>query len=130
MLYNYPSSSRHYWLMMQKFFPLQFSQYISIQIFSKLCPNCQIHFGSLDTNELFEMKLINMALDSKPEVKKKLEMVSYSSRFAVGLFYNPGTKIGYTWGGKYIPEDSCIRFVAIENIKRNLSKFHRLCCVL
>lgn len=71
-----------------------------------------------------------LVLDSKPDVKKKLEMVSYSSRFAVGLFYNPGTKIGYTWGGKYIPEDSCIRFVAIENIKRNLSKFHRLCCIL
>lgn len=60
-------------------------------------------------------------IDSRPDVKKKLEMVSYSSRFAVGLFYNQGTKIGYTWGGKYIPEDSCIRFVAIENIKRNLN---------
>nr|XP_022319410.1 renalase-like [Crassostrea virginica] len=60
-------------------------------------------------------------INSKPEIKQKLEQVSYSARFAVGLFYNPNTKLSYTWGGKYIPEDPCIRFVAIENIKRGLN---------
>ncbi|XP_062606212.1 renalase-like, partial [Saccostrea cucullata] len=60
-------------------------------------------------------------LNSKPDVKQNLENVSYSSRFAVGLFYNPGTKISYTWGGKYITDSPCVRFVAIENKKRGLN---------
>ena len=60
--------------------------------------------------------------DSKPDIKKKLELVSYSSRFALGLFYEKGAKLNYSWCGKYISDNPCIRFVAIDNKKRGVGK--------
>ena len=51
-------------------------------------------------------------------VRKQLENVSYSSRFAVGLFYNPGTVLDYDWSAQYITDSPCIRFISIDNKKR------------
>lgn len=59
-------------------------------------------------------------IDSNSDVKQKLENVTYSSRFCLGLFYNPGTKLDYTWAGKYVYDNPCVRFVAIDNKKRGL----------
>lgn len=63
---------------------------------------------------------IQQLINSKSDVKKNLEDVSYSSRFALGLFYKPGTQLNYSWSGKYITDNPCIRFVAIDNKKRGL----------
>lgn len=63
---------------------------------------------------------ISVLIDSKPDVKKKLESVSYSSRFVLGLFYDQGTQLNYPWCGKYITDNPCIRFVAIDNKKRGI----------
>ncbi|KAK6487563.1 renalase-like isoform X1 [Huso huso] len=52
--------------------------------------------------------------------RQKLEAVSYSSRYALGLFYEAGTEIDGPWAAKYITNNPCIRFISIDNKKRSL----------
>ncbi|XP_030883214.1 renalase [Leptonychotes weddellii] len=52
--------------------------------------------------------------------RQQLESVSYSSRYALGLFYETGTKIDVPWAGQYITSNPCIRFISIDNRKRNI----------
>ncbi|XP_053779161.1 renalase isoform X2 [Desmodus rotundus] len=51
--------------------------------------------------------------------RQQLESVSYSSRYALGIFYEAGTKIDVPWAGQYITSNPCIRFISIDNKKRN-----------
>ncbi|XP_037012540.2 renalase isoform X1 [Artibeus jamaicensis] len=53
--------------------------------------------------------------------RQQLESVSYSSRYALGLFYEAGTKIDVPWAGQYITSNPCIRFISIDNKKRNIA---------
>ncbi|XP_051002303.1 renalase [Acomys russatus] len=57
--------------------------------------------------------------------RQQLASVSYSSRYALGLFYEAGMKIDVPWAGRYISGNPCIRFISIDNKKRNIesSKF-------
>ncbi|XP_074400626.1 renalase isoform X2 [Zonotrichia albicollis] len=52
--------------------------------------------------------------------KQQLESVSYSSRYALGLFYEAGTGIGVPWAARYIADNPCVRFISIDNKKRNI----------
>ncbi|XP_006880380.1 PREDICTED: renalase [Elephantulus edwardii] len=52
--------------------------------------------------------------------RQQLESVSYSSRYALGLFYEAGSKIDVPWAGQYITGNPCIRFISIDNKKRNI----------
>ncbi|PNJ72082.1 RNLS isoform 5 [Pongo abelii] len=52
--------------------------------------------------------------------RQQLEAVSYSSRYALGLFYEAGTNIDVPWAGQYITSNPCIRFISIDNKKRNI----------
>ncbi|XP_078422081.1 renalase isoform X1 [Cetorhinus maximus] len=52
--------------------------------------------------------------------RQQLEAASYSSRFALALFYEAGTQIGVPWAMKYIADNPCIRFISIDNKKRSL----------
>ncbi|XP_006147662.1 renalase isoform X4 [Tupaia chinensis] len=52
--------------------------------------------------------------------RQQLESVSYSSRYALGLFYEAGTKIDVPWAGQYITTNPCVRFISIDNKKRNI----------
>ncbi|XP_067285989.1 renalase isoform X1 [Pseudorasbora parva] len=52
--------------------------------------------------------------------RKKLEAVSYSSRYALGLFYKADARIDVPWAAKYVSNNPCIRFIAIDDKKRNL----------
>ncbi|XP_076460055.1 renalase-like [Babylonia areolata] len=63
---------------------------------------------------------VQKRLADQPEVREKLCGVSYSSRYALGLFYPPGTELPYTWCAKYFDNDPCIRFVAVDNKKRGI----------
>ncbi|KAM8924097.1 renalase isoform 2-T2 [Pelodytes ibericus] len=56
----------------------------------------------------------------KENQRQKLETVSYSSRYALGLFYEAGTQIDVPWAAKYITDNPCIRFISIDNKKRNV----------
>lgn len=59
-----------------------------------------------------------VSLIDKTGVRQALQSVSYSSRFAVGLFYKPGTILDIPWSAKYITDNPCIRFVSVDNKKR------------
>ncbi|XP_062859258.1 renalase isoform X2 [Trichomycterus rosablanca] len=52
--------------------------------------------------------------------RQKLEAVSYSSRYALGLFYKASVHIGVPWVAKYVTNNPCIRYIAIDDKKRNL----------
>ncbi|XP_062331169.1 renalase isoform X1 [Osmerus eperlanus] len=48
-----------------------------------------------------------------------LEGVSYSSRYALGLFYAPQAHIHVPWAARYVSNSPCIRFIAIDDKKRS-----------
>ncbi|XP_054839201.1 renalase isoform X1 [Eublepharis macularius] len=52
--------------------------------------------------------------------RQQLESVSYSSRYALGLFYEAGIQIDVPWAAQYISSNPCIRFISIDNKKRNI----------
>ncbi|KAF7705212.1 renalase isoform X1 [Silurus meridionalis] len=52
--------------------------------------------------------------------RQKLEDVSYSSRYALGLFYKAGVQISVPWVAKYVSNNPCIRYIATDDKKRNL----------
>ncbi|KAK2176804.1 hypothetical protein NP493_639g02002 [Ridgeia piscesae] len=54
-------------------------------------------------------------------LREKLNNVTYSSRYAMGLFYEAGTEMDVPWTAKYILDDPCVRFVAIDSKKRGLA---------
>ncbi|XP_063291350.1 renalase isoform X2 [Pelobates fuscus] len=56
----------------------------------------------------------------KEKQRQQLETVIYSSRYALGLFYEAGTQIDVPWAAKYITDNPCIRFISIDNKKRNV----------
>ncbi|KAM6130137.1 renalase [Phoenicopterus ruber ruber] len=61
--------------------------------------------------------IVNIINESQ---KQQLESASYSSRYALGLFYEAGTRIDVPWAAKYITDNPCIRFISIDNKKRNI----------
>ncbi|XP_074400629.1 renalase isoform X5 [Zonotrichia albicollis] len=61
--------------------------------------------------------IVNIINESQ---KQQLESVSYSSRYALGLFYEAGTGIGVPWAARYIADNPCVRFISIDNKKRNI----------
>ncbi|XP_065264012.1 renalase isoform X1 [Emys orbicularis] len=61
--------------------------------------------------------IVNIIKESQ---KQQLESVSYSSRYALGLFYEAGTWIDVPWAAQYITNNPCIRFISIDNKKRNI----------
>jgi len=52
------------------------------------------------------------------EYKEVLESVQYSSRYALGLFYESHTVIPFPWVTKYVTENPCVRFVSVDSKKR------------
>ncbi|XP_025936866.1 renalase [Apteryx rowi] len=61
--------------------------------------------------------IVNIINESQ---KHQLESVSYSSRYALGLFYEASTQIDVPWAAQYITDNPCIRFISIDNKKRNI----------
>ena len=57
-----------------------------------------------------------------PDIKTKLEGVQYSSRYALGLFYNDSTSLPrYNWSAKYF-DNQTIRFACWDSDKRAVSQ--------
>lgn len=52
--------------------------------------------------------------------RQQLTSVNYSSRYALGLFYEPGMKIDVPWSCRYISSNHCICFISVDNRKRNI----------
>lgn len=58
--------------------------------------------------------------------KESLEAVRYSSRYALGLFYAPGTDVPLPWTAKYVTGNPCIRFVSVDSKKRGQGRLNIL----
>jgi len=63
-------------------------------------------------------------------MKKKLEAVRYSSRYALGLFYDEGASLNLPFNASYLYEDPVFRFIAVDNVKRNRRNLHMLLSIL
>ncbi|CAB1338081.1 unnamed protein product, partial [Coregonus sp. 'balchen'] len=54
--------------------------------------------------------------------RQQLEAVSYSSRYTLGLFYKAQAHIDVPWAAKYVSNNPCICFIAIDDKKCNLGQ--------
>ncbi|XP_013784782.1 renalase-like isoform X1 [Limulus polyphemus] len=71
--------------------------------------------------QLFQLKgAVPELLAQSPEITEKLKNIFFSSRYALGLFYDdcPGFLNDLPWAAKYFPDDPMIRFIAVDNFKR------------
>lgn len=50
--------------------------------------------------------------------RSSLENVQYSSRFALALYFDRGTKINVPWTCKYVVDNPCVRFISVDSRKR------------
>ncbi|KAL5011244.1 hypothetical protein ScPMuIL_011673 [Solemya velum] len=66
-------------------------------------------------------------ISSNCGVREKLGKVSYSSRYALCMFFTQGTKLDVPWVAKYVTGNKCIRFLSIDNKKRG-SVYSQQCC--
>ena len=62
---------------------------------------------------------ISQIISGAGDIKTKLEGVSYSTRFVLGQFYSGRVDVGAPWSCKYITDHPIIRFIALDNTKRN-----------
>ncbi|XP_058477725.1 renalase [Solea solea] len=51
--------------------------------------------------------------------RELLQDVVYSSRFALALFFSPDVVFSFSWAARYVSDNDCIRYVAVETRKRN-----------
>lgn len=58
-------------------------------------------------------------IEKNQDIKQKLEMVCYSARFALGLYYDHGTELNLPFSASYLDDSTVIRFIAVDNLKRN-----------
>ncbi|XP_014668573.1 PREDICTED: renalase-like isoform X2 [Priapulus caudatus] len=49
---------------------------------------------------------------------RQLRAVQYSSRYALALFYDAKVTLDIPWAAKYFYDTPCIRFVSVDNVKR------------
>lgn len=56
------------------------------------------------------------------EELENLKSVTYSSRFALGLFYDKPINYfdGVSWVAKYVPNDDILCFCSLDNKKRSM----------
>ncbi|XP_070544410.1 renalase-like isoform X2 [Ptychodera flava] len=64
--------------------------------------------------------IIKQSLDESDELKTTLEEVNYSSRYALGLYFKPGTKFNVPWVGKYENSNPCVRWISLDASKRGM----------
>ncbi|NXN15263.1 RNLS Renalase, partial [Indicator maculatus] len=50
--------------------------------------------------------------------RQQLAAVSYSSRFALALFYEAGRDLEVPWAGWYLSDHPCLRYISIDCRKR------------
>ncbi|ELT99581.1 hypothetical protein CAPTEDRAFT_156960 [Capitella teleta] len=69
--------------------------------------------------QILQLKGSIPSLLESQQVAQRLEAVSYSARFALGLFFSPVVTINVPWSVKYVERDPVIRYIAIDNKKRD-----------
>jgi len=90
----------------------------------------EVH-GRAGEKEVFDAVVITMPVPQilqlqgdltellSPTQREQLDSVSYSSRYALGLFFPAGTRIDVPWAACYVSKNPVIRYIAIDSRKRN-----------
>ena len=55
--------------------------------------------------------------------RSKLEKVQYSSRYALGMYFENKDSLDVPWDCKHLADDYCVRFISIDNAKRGAGKW-------
>ncbi|XP_078659916.1 renalase-like isoform X2 [Branchiostoma floridae x Branchiostoma belcheri] len=63
---------------------------------------------------------VKTLLETQPAQLSQLQQASYSSRYALALYFSPGTSLDVPWAAKYVTEDPCVRFLSVDSRKRGL----------
>ena len=59
-------------------------------------------------------------------VRPSLELVEYSSRYALALYFSEDAQVEFPWTAKYVKDNKCIRFVAMDSTKRGLGLYYNI----
>ncbi|XP_076024011.1 renalase [Genypterus blacodes] len=51
--------------------------------------------------------------------REQLDGVVYSSRFALALFFGPDVSLSFPWVARYVSDNPCICYIALDSSKRN-----------
>ncbi|GFO23336.1 renalase-like [Plakobranchus ocellatus] len=71
--------------------------------------------------QILQMKgSIHDLIGSDTDIKSNLQRVMYSSRYALAMFFSPQTTLPLTWSARYLENDPCIRYMAVDQAKRGL----------
>lgn len=65
---------------------------------------------------------VQSILSAQLDTTAKLKEVEYSSRYALGLFYNKSVDLGLDYDAKYIDNHDILRFVSVDSAKRGKAK--------
>lgn len=57
-------------------------------------------------------------------MKTKLSAVEYSSRYAVGLYYDQGAELSLPFKASYLKDDPVFRYIAVDNLRRNRRRYN------
>ena len=76
--------------------------------------------------EMEENDLFISFTGNNADVLRNLQRVSYSSRYAMGLFFPPEASISYPWTAKYVSGNPCVRYIAVDQAKRGVGVFTSL----
>ncbi|XP_035669580.1 renalase-like isoform X2 [Branchiostoma floridae] len=63
---------------------------------------------------------VKALLESQPAHLSQLEKASYSSRYALALYFSSGTRLDMPWAAKYVNGDPCVRFLSVDSRKRGI----------
>ncbi|XP_066304972.1 renalase-like isoform X2 [Branchiostoma lanceolatum] len=63
---------------------------------------------------------VKALLEDQPSQLAQLQRASYSSRYALALYFSPGTRLDTPWAAKYVNGDPCVRFLSVDSRKRGL----------
>ena len=70
------------------------------------------------------LNLQGMIQNQMEPFRSKLEKVQYSSRYALGMYFENKDPLDVPWECKYLADDDCVRFISIDNAKRGTSKLY------
>lgn len=84
--------------------------------------NFDIVILTMPVPQILQLKgSVHDLIDRDTAIKAGLQSVSYSSRYALAMFFPPTTRLSYSWSARYLADDPCIRYMAVDQVKRGIA---------
>ncbi|GFR78161.1 renalase-like [Elysia marginata] len=95
---------------------------IAVSTQESMAGNFDIVILTLPVPQILQLKgSVHDLIDRDTDVKSGLQTVSYSSRYALAMFFPPHSSLPVSWSARYLADDPCIRFMAVDQIKRGIA---------